>query len=191
MAHRLGPALCVATWRSSIFLCRSNAVVIVATWQFLMRNIGRQFKIGCLPAANSSERLQSHNLLFHPACRSSTFIHPQENNSAGALATWQFRRASDSLNVLLHPNPSNEGNPADVMAHGLGPALCSHLAFKRFPVPLKCCGLSLPPGNFLLIPEKQKFPLALFEHLLPGGHLFAPQNDGRGVHCPMAIDATR
>lgn len=135
MAHGLGPALCVATWRSSIFLCRSNAVVIVATWQ--------------------------------------------------------FRRASDSLNVLLHPNPSNEGNPADVMAHGLGPALCSHLAFKRFSVPLKCSGLSLPPGNFLLIPEKKKFPLALFEHFLPGGHLFAPQNDGRGVHCPMAIDATR
>ena len=161
MAHGLGPALCVATWRSSIFLCRSNAVVIVATWQFLMRTIGRQFKIGCLPAANSSDR-------------------PQENNSAGALATWQFRRASDSLNVLLHPNPSNEGNPADVMAHGLGPALCSHLAFKRFSVPLKCCGLSLPPGNFLLIPEKKKFPLALFEYLLPGGHLFAPQNDGRG-----------
>jgi hypothetical protein len=73
----------------------------IATWQFLRRNIGRQFKIGCLPAANSSERLQSHKLLFHPVCRSSTFIHPQENNSAGALATWQFRRASDSLTVLL------------------------------------------------------------------------------------------
>jgi hypothetical protein len=56
----------------------------IATWRFLRRNIGRQCKIG-VSAANSSERLQSHKLLFHPVCRSPTFNASPRRTTAAEL----------------------------------------------------------------------------------------------------------